>query len=117
VSALGRLNFWKAASPPPFEKRQPVSPGSFSGTTGFLFFLVYARHGHELIGLKSLVREFIMCNITEVLAKSKCDSVRNCAEEACSKIMSRRTETSYKAKPLDELARHSKIHEFRRYGK
>ena len=27
--------------PPPFEKRQPVSPGSFSGTTGFLFPLVF----------------------------------------------------------------------------
>ena len=78
---------------------------------------MYARHGHELIGLKSLVREFIMKNITEVLAKSKCGPVRDGAEEACSKVMSRRTETSYKAKPLDELARHSEVHGFRRYGK
>ncbi len=58
-----------------------------------------------------------MCNITEVLAKGKCGAVRSRAEEACSKIMSRRTETSYKAKPLDKLARHSEVHEFRRYGK
>jgi len=79
--------------------------------------VVYARHGYELIGLKSLVREFIMENITEVLAKSKCGSVRDGAEEACSKVMSRRIETSYKAKPLDELARHSEVHGFRRYGK
>ena len=27
--------------PPPFKNRQPVSPGSFSGTTGFLFPLVF----------------------------------------------------------------------------
>ena len=78
---------------------------------------MYARHGHELIGLKSLVREFIMKNITEVLAKSKCGSVRNCAEAACSKVMSRRTETSYEAKPPDEPARHGEVHEFGRYGK
>ncbi len=87
-----------------------------SGTLSSWICLVYARHGHELIGLKFLVREFIMCNITEVLAKGKCGSVRSRAEEACSKIMSRRTETSYKAKPLDKLARHSKVRNYIREG-
>jgi len=37
----GGLDFWKATSPPPFEKSGPVSPGLFSGTTGFLFPLVF----------------------------------------------------------------------------
>jgi len=45
VSALGRLNFWKAVSPPPFGKRQPVSPGPISGATGFLFPLVFKGFG------------------------------------------------------------------------
>ena len=49
----------------------------------------------------------------KVLAKGNCDSARDGGEEADSKVVSRRTETSYKAEPWGELAQHSEAHRFR----
>jgi len=40
-----RTNWGKAPPPPPFEKRRPVSPGSHSRATGFLFSLVFKGFG------------------------------------------------------------------------
>jgi hypothetical protein len=36
-----RLFCGRSSFPPPFKKDKPVSLGSFSGVTGFLFLLVY----------------------------------------------------------------------------
>ena len=58
--------------------------------------LVYARHGHDLLGCKSPISEpqYLDFKILQLLAKGNCKAARLCGEEACSKAVSRRTETS-----------------------
>ena len=72
--------------------------------------LVYARHGHELLGCKSPISEpqYLDFKILQLLAKGNCKAARLCGKEACSKAVSRRTETSYKAESAGKLAHDSK---------
>ncbi len=66
---------------------------------------MYARHGHELMGFKSPVSEpLYFIKVQQLLAKGNCKSARLCWKEACSKTVSRRTETSYKAESTGKLA-------------
>jgi len=84
-------------------KRRPKRP---------LHCLVYARHGHELRGASPLLMDhytIIYLMIYEQLVKGKGKIARFCLEEAWSKAASRRTETPYKAEPVDELAQDNEV--------
>ncbi len=71
---------------------------------------VYARHGHELLGCKSPICEllYLSSKVQQLLAKGNCKAARLCGKEACSKSVSRRTETSYKAESAGKLAHDNK---------
>ena len=67
---------------------------------------MYARHGHELIGCKSLVSEPLYVKRTAITSERQLRSREACVgRKPVAKQLSRRTETSYKAESVGKLAR------------
>ncbi len=48
--------------------------------------------------------QYLCFDLLQPLAKGNCKAARLCGKEACSKAVSRRTETSYKAESVGKLA-------------
>ena len=71
---------------------------------------MYARHGRELLGLKSPVRRTGLCmSIDKVLDEGNCVSATRGAKPEIKTVILRK-ERAYKANGPDELAQHTDVH-------
>ena len=103
-----RPTAWAVTRPPGFFRR--------SASTG----LVYARHGRELMGCKSPVRESSHCRddrVNQVLAEGKGVSARRGLEEAGAQSYEPTNRNSIQGHHPDKSAQHDEAHGFRRNGK
>ncbi len=81
---------------------------------------MYARHGRELMGCKSPVRESNHCRrdrVKQVLADGKGVSARRGLEEARAQSYEPTNRNSIQGHHLDKSARHDEVPGFRRNGK
>jgi len=82
--------------------------------------MVYARHGHELMGCKSPVLESSHCRedrVKQVLAEGKGVSARRGLEEAGAQSYEPTNRNSIQGRHPDKSAQHDEVHGFRRNGK